>query len=102
MRRAVGFNSYYEGAEDAGQAEHLQQWANARRREKRVQVIPKTELSEEAQIERLLRLMYLVGMPCAVLAAGLTIFLLITHFGWWTVPALLSAYGLHWAWGKAF
>ena len=85
---------------DAEQAEYLRQWTEKRRRRQRLQVVPRTEVTEEEHKQRIERAMYLVGLPCSVLALALTIFLLIVHFGFWTIPALLSAWGLHRVWRR--
>lgn len=72
---------YWPEPECEGQAEYLKQYIEAQKRERRLQVLPKTEAQEQAEIEELVRRMALVGIPCAVMAAGGILFLLITHFG---------------------
>lgn len=112
MRRAIGISSYHnsvnsvartrQALEDEEQAEYLRKWVEARKRRQRLQIVPRTEVTEENTMQRIERAMYLVGLPCGVLALLLTIFLLIVHFGWWTIPAIASAAGLHWLWKGAF
>lgn len=98
MRNKAITQSYWRKYEDEEQAEYLRQWTEKRRRRQRLQVVPRTEVTEEEYVQRIERAMYLVGLPCSVLALGITIFLLIVHFGFWTIPALLSAAGLRWIW----
>lgn len=84
-----------------GQAQRLQEYVEAQRRAKRVQVLPRTEITEQEQTQALVECMDAWGYPLMwATIIGILVLMLVNHYGWAIVPMVASAWGLRKIWGK--
>jgi hypothetical protein len=82
-----------------GQAQQLQDYVDTQKRAKRVQVLPRTEITEQtaAIVESIDAWGYPI-MWAAIIAV--LVLMLVNNYGWWIVPGLVSVWGLRKVWGK--
>ena len=72
-----------------GQAQELQDYVDARKRAKRVQVLPRTAITEQEQAQALVECMDAFGKPIMWAAIiGILVLALVQNYGWWIVPGL--------------
>jgi hypothetical protein len=84
-----------------GQAQQLQDYVDAQKRAKRVQVLPRTEITEQEQTQALVECMDAWGYPLMWAAIiGVLVVMLVQNYGWWIVPGLVSVWGLRKVWGR--
>lgn len=71
----------------------LKDWVQGRKRKRRVQIDPWTEMTMEERLEavRIEGMVDGVGYVIFFICGAFVLALLIYHFNWWTVPALISA-----------
>ncbi len=87
---------YYDG-----QAQGLQEWTEARKRERRVQVIPRTEITEAEEISLIVESIDVIGRPIMWAAiVGVLVLMLVNHYGWAIVPMVGALVGLRRIWGR--
>jgi hypothetical protein len=84
-----------------GQAQQLQDYVDAQKRAKRVQVLPRTEITEQEQTQALVECMDAWGYPIMWAAIiGVLVLILVNHYGWAIVPMAGALVGLRGIWGR--
>jgi hypothetical protein len=84
-----------------GQAQQLQDHIDAQKRAKRVQVLPRTEITEQEEISLLVESIDVIGRPIMWAAiVGVLVLALVHNYGWWIVPGLGCVWGLRKVWGR--
>lgn len=89
-----GITQHYWAAGKEAQALHLAEWTEARRREGRLTILPNTETQQFIQLQKMIWSMTMIGLTAAAGAVIGIVALMIYHFNWWVIPALISAVGL--------
>lgn len=81
---------------NSSQAEQLQTWVENRKRERRVQIIPKTDTQHEMELVKIEGVMDGIGITVGVMTVTGILALLVHYVSWWTLPAIASAAVLGW------
>jgi len=83
------------------QAQELQDYVDARKRAKRVQALPRTEITEQEQTQALVECMDAFGWPIMWAAIiGVLVLMLVQNYGWWIVPMVGALIGFKWIWPR--
>ena len=84
-----------------GQARQLEAYIEARKRERRLQVVPRTEITEAEEIQAIVESIDVIGKPIMWAAGiGILIVLLVQNYGLWIIPGLVSIWGLKKLWPR--
>lgn len=82
------------------QAEQLREWVDARRREHRVQPLPRTKSAEEIQMQEMEYAMTVIGLIAGACVFLCTMGLLAYWVSPWAVVSVVSLAGLIGSWAK--
>ena len=84
-----------------GQAQQLQDYIDAQKRAKRVQVLPRTEITEQEQTQALVECLDAWGYPLMWAAIiGVLVLMLVQNYGWWIVVMAGALIGLRKIWPR--
>lgn len=76
------------------QEQHLQNYAEARRRQRRVTLAPKTETREEMEMARIDGFMTGIGLMASAGAIITALALLVHYFNWWILIVIACITGI--------
>lgn len=83
------------------QAQELKDWTEAQKRQRRLQVVPRTEITEQEQTAAIVECMDAFGKPIMWASIiGIMVLLLVHNYGLWIVPGLASVWGLKMLWPR--
>lgn len=114
IRRAVGMSSYLDATRihpisrpeqvrlvkrdepdiETEQEKHLQEFIEARKRQSRLTMVPKTETREEIEMARINSLMTGIGLGAGAVVIITGLALLIHYQGWWVLGFAIGVPGL--------